>query len=298
MQILSKILKYKPDFPLDLKQFSSAFPVNGLNRFWEWWKAIKPIESEYVNYWPILMEHLKRLKHQNVKYAELTIPVGNMDNNIYQFITDVQLLREVTDAITYPTMQVEFLLPILRNKDLAIIEKTAERACALAEKNLIAGISVCGPEKNYPVRRMSKILDSAHRYGLQISIHAGEREGPNSVWDALEYGNPSRIGHGLAVFKDDGLISEIHNANIHIEMCITSNLKTNAISRLSEHPVRIARDHNIPFSINTDDPGIFGCSMTSEYNLLVREFDFSLSDLEKLYADTISSGFGQSPIRN
>ena len=257
MRMLSEILKSKPDFTIDLKRFSSAFPVNNLDRFWRWWQLIKPVELEYANYWPILIEHLKRLKQQNVHYAELIIPAGDMDKNIDQFIADVQLLKEITDVITQPTLQVEFLLPILRHKDLSIIEKTAERACALAEKNLIVGISVCGPEKNYPVRRMSTIFESMHRYGLGISIHAGEWEGSHSVWDALEYGNPSRIGHGLAIFEDDVLIAECCKAGIHIEMCITSNLRTNAISRLSEHPVRIARNHSIPFSINTDDPLIF-----------------------------------------
>ncbi len=38
---------------------------------------------------------------------------------------------------------------------------------------------------------------------MGIEIHAGEWSGPESVWDALEYGKPDRIGHGVGAFEDE-----------------------------------------------------------------------------------------------
>lgn len=58
-----------------------------------------------------------------------------------------------------------------------------------------------------------------------------------------------------------------------------------------EHPVRRALDLGLNFSINTDDPGVFGCSMHSEYALLAERFGFTEQDFRRVYANTLRSRF-------
>jgi len=76
-----------------------------------------------------------------------------------------------------------------------------------------------------------------------------------------------------------------------IEICPTSNLKTGSISKIEEHPVRKARELGLSFSINTDDPGPFECSMESEYALLANVLGFQESDLQRLYANSLEAKF-------
>jgi adenosine deaminase len=52
-----------------------------------------------------------------------------------------------------------------------------------------------------------------------------------------------------------------------------------------------ARDLGLSFSINTDDPGIFECSLESEYELLTRVFGFTADDLQTIYANSLKARF-------
>jgi adenosine deaminase len=115
------------------------------------------------------------------------------------------------------------------------------------------------------------------------------------VWEALEHASPDRIGHGLAVFRDERLAELCRERQIHIEMCPTSNLRTGAIARLEEHPLRRAFDAGFNVSLGSDDPGAFECTLESEYALAADVFGFSLAELERLTANALRSRFRAAP---
>ena len=159
------------------------------------------------------------------------------------------------------------------------------------EAGLIVGVALAGPERGYPVKPFHSTFARFHRAGLRIEIHAGEWCGPESVWDALEHGYPDRIGHGVSIFQDPRLLDVIQERNIHLEMCPTSNLVTGSVACIAEHPIGRARDLGLGFSINTDDPGPFGCSMESEYALLSEEFGFTDGDFDRVYRNALEARF-------
>ena len=68
----------------------------------------------------------------------------------------------------------------------------------------------------------------------------------------------------FSVVVKQGEEKRFQEEGIHIEMCPTSNIKTGSVDHIEAHPVKQARDLNLNFSINTDDPGAFECSMASE----------------------------------
>ena len=68
-------------------------------------------------------------------------------------------------------------------------------------------------------------------------------------------------------------------------------MKTGSIARLEEHPIGRARDLDLNFSVNTDDPGPFECSMESEYELLTRVFGFEESDWRRIYNNSLAARF-------
>ena len=131
----------------------------------------------------------------------------------------------------------------------------------------------------------------AYDNGLPIEIHAGEWCGPESVWDALEYGYPARIGHGVAILEDEALVRQFRAQQTHIEMCPTSNLATGVVDRMADHPIRRAFDLGLNVGVNTDDPGPFSCSMNSEYQLLVDEFAFAAEELDVLRRNALAARF-------
>ncbi|MFQ6115616.1 MAG: adenosine deaminase [bacterium] len=278
-------------FPINPVDFERAYPITSFESFFRWWDFIDPIEGELAYFYPILSRHIERLKAQSVQYSEVMVAAGELPIEPYQAVEKVQAFREWVNQQEAGNIQIEFLVAIGRNKSLEVMEQIAERALALYEAELIVGVALAGPEPGNPVKPFHKTFAQFHEAGLGIEIHAGEWCGPESVWDALEYGYPDRIGHGVSLFQDPKLIDIFQERQTHIELCPTSNLKTGSISHIEEHPVKRARELGLNFGINTDDPGPFECSMMSEYMLLSDVFRFEEDDFRKIYTNSLKARF-------
>ena len=141
------------------------------------------------------------------------------------------------------------------------------------------------------MRPLAPIIDAFRDLGLGIEIHAGELAGADSVRDALRHGAPDRLGHAIAAFSDDAIVAEIAEREIHLEFCPSSNLALGVVRRLDEHPIARAHALGLSFSINTDDPGPFACSMTSEFELVADTFGFGAADFERIFENTMAAAF-------
>ncbi len=289
--MLWDIRRADPAFPIDPREFERAYPVRDLESFWNWWRFIDPIEGELDHFYPILGRYIERLKAQNVRYSEIMIASGELPRDHVEAIEKVRAFREWVKQQEGEELQVEFLLAFARSRSPENVAGLVDKFLALYEADLIVGVAIAGPDPGNPIKPFQKTLARLHEAGLGIEIHAGEWCGPESVWDALEHGYPDRIGHGVSIFQDERLLDLARERRIHVEMCPTSNLKTGSVSRIEQHPVRLARDLGLNFGINTDDPGPFGCSVESEYELLARVFGFDSDDFATIYANSLGARF-------
>ena len=69
------------------------------------------------------------------------------------------------------------------------------------------------------------------------TAHAGEARGAESVWETLVHFKPQRIGHGVRSAEDKELIEFLVKNEIHLEICPTSNIKTDIYKEYSDHPI-------------------------------------------------------------
>lgn len=135
----------------------------------------------------------------------------------------------------------------------------------LVYKNQIAALDLAGDEKNYPGRLFIDHIQEGRSAGWQITIHAGEEGGPDSIWQAVEELNADRIGHGVSAAKDPVLMRYLAEKQIGLEINLTSNIQTRVVDKYSSHPLRIFLEEGILAAINTDDPGISGINLRHEY---------------------------------
>ncbi len=280
-----------PDFPVDPDALDQHPPFNTMAGFFDWFEHQRALMGNLAAFHPILAAHVERLKQQNVRYTEIMIGVGRMPSEPEPACAAVAALRTWIDQCENNAIQVEFIAAIGRNRTPEAFAQIVEKVLALHEAGLIVGAALAGPEPGYPVKPLHATFVRYHDAGLKIEIHAGEWVGPESVRDALDYGFPNRIGHGVALFQDHALLDEVIARQIHVEMCPTSNVKTGSVATIAQHPIRQALDLGLNFSINTDDPGAFGCSMNGEYELLAEELDFTRADFERVYANTLAARF-------
>lgn len=135
----------------------------------------------------------------------------------------------------------------------------------LSQKENLVALDLAGDEANYPGDLFVEHIQKGRSVGWKITIHAGEEAGPESIWQAVEGLDADRIGHGISAIEDPRLMDTLREERIGLEINLTSNLQTNVVSSLSEHPLRTFLDHGILATINTDDPGISGIDLHHEY---------------------------------
>lgn len=291
-QMSDSIRQHNPDFPLTAASFEGYYPVNTLAEFSRWWHIVQPLYNGIRHFYPVLEQYIHVLKIQNVHYFEVMAKFAHhLPDDSAAAIEIMQAFRERLNTQENGDIQIELMLMISRTDDVVIIEKSADMAITLYQAGLICGVSVAGLEVGYPVKSFTHIMQKLHDAGLKIEVHAGEWVGAESVWDALEYGYPDRIGHGVNLFDDERLIEHVLEHNIHIEFCPISNLNTESVARIEDHPIKKALDMGMNFSISTDDPGVFLNSLNDEFQLLVDTFGFTEADFLKIYENSLAARF-------
>src|SRR5207253_1711659 len=101
----------------------------------------------------------------------------------------------------------------------------------------VVGVGLGGLEAEYPPEPYEPAFALARELGLASVPHAGEVAGPPSVRGALEELQADRIRHGIRSVEDPGLVREIVDRRVVLDVCPISNLRTRVVASLDEHPL-------------------------------------------------------------
>ncbi|HLH41898.1 MAG TPA: adenosine deaminase [Bryobacteraceae bacterium] len=216
----------------------------------------------------------ERLAAQQVRYAEVTLSAGVI---LWKGQSLAAAFQAVAAEAGRAPLTVRWILDATRQWGAEAARPVFEFAAERQSDGVVA-IGLGGFEQQGPAKWFRELYAQARDRGLRLTCHAGETSGPESIWDALEIG-AERIGHGIGAAQDPRLMEYLRQRQIPLEVCITSNLRTGAVSSLELHPVRKLFDAGVPVILNTDDPALFGCSLKSEYDLAARQFGLPVDEL-------------------
>lgn len=157
---------------------------------------------------------------------------------------------------------------------IGILSRTfGQDACAqelaglLSQKDKLVAVDLAGDELGQPGELFVNHFKQVRDAGLQVTIHAGEAAGAQSMWQAINELGATRIGHGVKAVEDAKLMDYLRDNKIGIESCITSNLQTSTLSDIKTHPIKTFLEQGILASINTDDPAVEGIELPFEYEV-------------------------------
>jgi adenosine deaminase len=146
-----------------------------------------------------------------------------------------------------------------------------EKAIKYRSRGVVA-IDVAGGENpDFAIADYAPLFRKARRAGLGITVHSGETQGTDDMWQALKYAKPDRIGHGIRAAYDPALMRALAKQNVVLEVCPMSNLATKAVKDMDEmkYILRTFIDNNVLFCINTDWPEmIVDCRLTKQFAML------------------------------
>ncbi len=134
----------------------------------------------------------------------------------------------------------------------------------------------------YPAELPSLFREAKDKFGLGITIHAGETGRAENVRSAVELFGADRIGHGTAAGKDLELLELLSSKGICIEVCPISNWLTGAVPPNEAHPLQQFRQHGVPFVICSDNPTIHQRGLADDQAAAMAE-GLSIGDMRQQY---------------
>ena len=181
---------------------------------------------------------------------------------------------------------------------IGIMSRTfGQKACqkeleaCLAFKDKLVAMDLAGDELGKPGELFIDHFKQVRDAGLNITIHAGEADGPQSMWQAIKELGANRIGHGVKAISDPELMDYLAEHSIGIESCLTSNVQTSTFPNIESHPLKQFLDHGVLATINTDDPAVEGIELPHEYNVAAPAAGLSQDDIRKAQENGLTIAF-------
>ena len=217
----------------------------------------------------------------NVKYMELRFtPKALAATQGYSFedVTD-WVLDTSNKAAAELGIVVKHILSMNRNESVQIGERVARLAVDRMDQGVV-GLDLAGDEANYLAAPFAPIFRAARQAGLNLTIHAGEWAGAESVRETIDEIGPSRIGHGVNIIQDSQVVQMALDRGIALEVCVTSNVQSGTVGLIEKHPLRDLYQLSLLTTINTDDPSVSNITLTDEFAIVMKSLNMRVDDIK------------------
>lgn len=240
---------------------------------------------------------VKECSKENVVYLEVRFaPLFHLQKGL----TLNQVVEGVLQGLEKGRQDfgVEYGLILCGMRHQPVEENTVLLQLAEDYKNKgVVAVDLAGDEKGFPVGGQADFFIKAKELGIPYTIHAGEADGAESIWNALKLGT-KRIGHGIAMKDDPKLLKYCVEEGIGIEMCPISNLQTKAISSWEDYPYNFFYNAGAKVTINTDNRTVSQTNLTKELTTLNQYFGLTKEQLNQLYLNAVEVSFANREIKN
>ncbi|MFW6049660.1 MAG: adenosine deaminase [Myxococcota bacterium] len=163
---------------------------------------------------------------------------------------------------------------------------------AVAYKNRgVVAFDLAGAEHDYPAKHHREAFALVRRNNINVTIHAGEAYGPESIHQAIHVCGAHRIGHGCRLWEDGDLLHYVNDHRVPLECCPSSNVQTGAVKDLASHPMKLFYDLGLRVTVNTDNRLVTDTTVSKELWLCHTRLGFSLSDIRRMIVNGFKAAF-------
>ncbi len=165
----------------------------------------------------------------------------------------------------------------------------------------VCGFDIAGPEDGFPPTEHLPAFHLVQRENFHLTVHAGEAFGLPSIWEAVQFCNAERLGHGVRIVDDVTRVDDrfvlgrlagyVRDRRIPLEVCPTSNVHTGAAISIAEHPIGMLCDLRFRVTLNTDNRLMSGVSLSGEFAACADAFGWDLTIMEWLTLNAMKSAF-------
>ena len=248
----------------------------------------------------VAYEQMEDLKNDGVVYFETRFaPVFHTKKGLTSMDVVAAVLKGLERGRKEFKTPAGLIVCAMRNMKISL--EIAELAVDFRDRGVV-GFDLAGEEGGYPPKKHMDAFHYIQRQNFNITVHAGEGYGKESIWQAIQYCGAHRIGHGTRLIDDiavaDGkavklgdLAQYVLDKRIPLEICLISNVHTGAARSLEEHPFKTLYQAKFRLTLNTDNRLMSDTSMSKEFAAAADTFGLGLDDFERLTINAMKSAF-------
>ena len=250
----------------------------------------------------VAYEMLEDMKKDGVVYVETRFaPVFHTLKGLHLETVVRSVLRGLERGKHDFGVEYGIILCAMRNMEPHFSDEIAELAVDFRDRGVV-GFDLAGEEGGYPPKKHVDAFHYIQRENFNITIHAGEAFGKESIWQAIQWCGAHRIGHATRLIEDmkikDGevlnmgrLAQYVLDKRIPLEICLTSNVHTGAAASVAGHPIQALWRAGLSLSFHTDNRLISCITHAGEAVRLVRETGFAPADLAQMTLQAAQHSF-------
>ncbi len=250
----------------------------------------------------IAYEHILDLKKDNIVYAEIRFaPILHQEGGLNLEAIVEAVLSGLSKGKKETGVDYGLILCAMRHQDYNISLEIAELAVAFRDRGVV-GFDIAGDENGHPPKKHLEAFQYIRNRNFNITIHAGEAFGIESIWQAVQICGAHRIGHATRLLEDitasgthiekmGSLSHFIRDKRIPMEICLSSNIHTGAAKDFDSHPFPLYFKNGFRVFLCTDNRLMSNTTLTKEIEIAVKHYNLSLRDLEKLTINAMKSAF-------
>jgi adenosine deaminase len=163
--------------------------------------------------------------------------------------------------------------------------------CVAYKNRGVVAFDLAGAEYDHPAKHHRASFQLVRDNNINVTIHAGEAYGPESIHQAIHVCGAHRIGHGCRLREDGDLLHYVNDHRIALECCPSSNVQTGAVRDLASHPIKLYYDLGLRVTVNTDNRLITDTTVSKELWLCHTQLGMSLSEIKRLILNGFKAAF-------
>ena len=253
-----------------------------LEAYLAWFRYTIPLMQTKEALARIAYELAEDNAQENVRYLEVRYgPILHTEEGLSLEAVNDAVLDGLAQAERDFDITTSLIICGLRDRFESASLRQAELAAAYRHRGIVA-VDLAGGEAGNPAKQHLSAFYHARNHLLNITIHAGESWGPDSIRQALFYCGAHRIGHGISLRQDPDLMQYFADHRIPLEICPTSNVQTHVVDSLEAHPITEYVNANVPVTVNTDNRLFSRTSVTEELWRVYQHCDISVPQLREI----------------
>ena len=235
---------------------------------------------------------------ENVIYLEVRYsPILHTERGMTTMETVDAVLKGLKQAERDFKIKTGIIICGIRSISPEISYQLAELAVAFKNRGVV-GFDLAGVEENFPAKDHRDAFNLILQNNINTTLHAGESYGPESIHQAIHYCGAHRIGHGVRLKEDGDLLNYINDHRIALEMCLSSNVHTGSVKNFESHPFKFYYSYGLRVSLNTDNRLISDTTLTNEYMLAHKYYNFGVREFKEIIIHGLKSAFLPHRTRN